>query len=211
MSANLAKESESENIVASPRIRNPCPSPRLAVQILSARQYGTDPDLNSAYLLLCNRQHQADKMQLKHSLAGKIRHVFPGSGGGEGGKGRSMAWFRQQRAQLTHVSIKEPSLGAVRAPEIFVINFTFSKGISKLQGTKLCCSHSVLSSWSSTIIFYCPQVQPLKLPLLHPGSSMGKRMKIKLPQKKRLCRKGDLYSQAAFICIYSALALIKEF
>lgn len=190
MSANLAKESESENTVASPRIRNPCPSPRLAVQILSARQYGTDPDLNSAYLLLCNRQHQADKMQLKHSLAGKIRHVFPGSGGGGGGKGRSMAWFRQQRAQLTHVSIKEPSLGAVRAPEFFVINFTFSKGISKLPGTKLCCSHSVLSSWSSKIIFYCPQVQPLKLPLLHPWLQHGKENEDKTPSKETALQKG---------------------
>lgn len=92
MSANLAKESESENIqLRLQEFRILHPSLRLAMQTLSGGRYGTDPDLNSADLLLCNRQNQADKMQLKHSLAGKIRHVFPGSGGGGRGKGRAMA------------------------------------------------------------------------------------------------------------------------
>lgn len=93
MSVNLAKKSESENIQL--RLQEfgiLRPSPRLAMQTLSDRQYGTHPDLNSSDLLLCNRQNQADKMQLKHSLAGKIPHVFPGSGGGGRG-GRAGPWL----------------------------------------------------------------------------------------------------------------------
>lgn len=48
--------------------------------------------------------------------------IFPG----REEEDRDMASYNQQRARLTHISMNEPSLEAVRAPVVFVTDFAFS-------------------------------------------------------------------------------------
>lgn len=105
----------------------------------------------------------------KHNLDGKNTTRFSQEGGGGGGKNKDIAWCSQQRAQLTHIRVKEPAMEAVRVPAIFCHKFRIFQNHIQAPVDITLYSHPVLSSCSNKTIFYCLQIQSLKVSLFCPG------------------------------------------
>ena len=126
-----------------------------------------------------HRQHRADRMQLKTEFRWENTTRFSQEGGGGRGKEQGHSLMQPAEGAAYTYKYKRACNGSCRGFLRFLSQIShFPKTISKLPWTYLWYSHPVLSSCSNKTIFYCLQIQTLKVSLFCPGSGMGKRVKI---------------------------------